>query len=412
MPPAGSLAPRGGRRDTKMIRRDDSEESVIRLLLFIDNFERHGTQGQLVRLANALEADSRFLPFVGCLKLQGGFLEELKVPEERTVEFPLETFYGPDGIRQIFRLWSFVRRNQIQLVHSQDFYANMICVAASGWTRRPPLIVSRRYEVLSDRKIHRFGERVSYLLASAVVTNSPVERDRLQRDFEVPPEQIHFIPNGVDLDRFSPARAESEANGAIDPNRPTLGVVARLEPEKGHDTILAAARSLIEEWPDLALVLVGDGSLRPDLEQSIRQHGMEHNVLLAGEQTDVLPWLGSFDIGLLTPRWGEGLPNALLEYLAAGRPVVATRVGGIPELVRHDQEGLLVEPGDPEALAESIAALLEDEARRDQMARTARGRAEAFGLDRMVETTCQLYLDLSARSVEKAASRPPIGAGG
>lgn len=389
-----------------------SGNPVLRLLLFVDNFDRHGTQGQLVQLANALEADARFHVHVGCLKRRGGFLDELQVPDERIVEFPLSRFYGPDGIRQMIRLWRFVRRHGIDLVHSQDFYANMLCVGACGWTPRPRLIVSRRYEILSDRKIHRLGERVSYARASAVVTNSPVERNRLQREFHVPEDRIHFIPNGVDLDRFSPGRAEGMTRRGKDADRPTLGVVARLEPEKGHDTVLAAFRGLVERWPDLQLVLVGDGSLRSELERIIRRRGLERNVTLAGEQTDVVPWIGSFDVALLTPHWGEGLPNALLEYLAAGRPVVATRVGGIPELVRHGREGLLVEPGDPEALAENVASLLQDDERRDEMARAARRRAEVFGLGRMIETTSRLYLDMTGRSPEESPAALPSGIGG
>lgn len=388
-----------------MTRSDDREEPTIRLLLFIDNFVRHGTQGQLVRLANALEGDGRFRVHVGCLKKRGGLLDELRVPDERTVEYPLRRFYGPDGIRQIFRLWRYIRRHRIELVHSQDFYANMICVAACGWSPRPPLIVSRRYEAVSQRKVHRIGERVSYLLASAVVTNSPVERDRLERDFRVPAGRVHFIPNGVDLDRFSPRRATRVARPLEDWDAPTVGVVARMVPEKGHDTVLEAIRMLTDRWPGLRLVLVGDGSLRSRLEERIRRHGLRDNVVLAGEQSDVLPWVACFDVALLTPHWGEGLPNAVLEYLAAGRPVVATRVGGIPALVRDGQEGLLVEPNDPEAVAESVASLLSDEDRRETMAGAARRRAEVFGLDRMIETTRHLYLDMMGRPPQ--ATRSP-----
>lgn len=389
-----------------------SGDSVLRLLLFVDNFDRHGTQGQLVQLANALEADARFRVHVGCLKRRGGFLDELQIPEERVVEFPLSRFYGPDGIRQMIRLWRFVRRHGIELVHSQDFYANMICVGACGWTPRPRLIVSRRYEILSDRRIHRLGERVSYARASAVVTNSPLERNRLHREFRVPEDRIHFIPNGVDLDRFSPSRAESMARQGKDADHPTLGVVARLEPEKGHDTVLIAFRSLVERWPDLKLVLVGDGSLRSDLEQIIHRRGLERNVTLTGEQTDVVPWIDSFDVALLTPHWGEGLPNALLEYLAAGRPVVATRVGGISELIRHGREGLLVEPGDSEAVAENVASLLQDDERREEMAQAARKRAEVFGLGTMIETTSRLYLEMTGRGPADSPSTLRRGIGG
>lgn len=388
------------------------KHTTVRLLLVVDNFERHGTQGQLVQLANALEEDERFHLYVGCLKLEGGLLEELRVPEDRTLEFPLRKFYGPDGIRQILRLRRFVRRHRIAVVHSQDFYANMLSLGACVWRSRPKLIVSRRYEILSNRKVHRLGEKVSYRLASAIVTNSPVEKKRLQREFGVPVDRIHFIPNGVDLDRYSPARAARMTKRNEERSGPTVGAVARLEPEKGHDVIIRMIPRLVQEWPNLTVILVGDGSQRPELETSIRELGIERNVILAGEQSDVVPWIGTFDVALLTPHWGEGLPNALLEYLAAGRPVVATRVGAIPDLVREGREGLLVDRGDPDGLAESVATLLRDDQRREEMGQAARSRAEGFGLDRMIQTSGNLYLNMVRRSPNQSANETPSWMGG
>jgi len=245
------------------------------------------------------------------------------------------------------------------------------------------------------------------------------------RDGLVSPAKITVIPNGIDCARFEGYRAPSD-EVPIGDRAPRVGVVARLHPAKGLDTLLDAAALLVARWPSLELLLVGDGEQRGALEDQARRLGLGPHLTITGMQRDVRPWIARFDVAVLPSR-REGLPNALLEYLALGRAVVASRVGGIPEIVRDGIDGVLVEPGDAPALAAAVDALLRDETRRIRLAQAARLRAREFGLDRTLDATSALYhgvlhgsvasadalvepgpyRDTRARAAPRAVSTPP-----
>lgn len=371
---------------------------MARVLLFIDNFDQGGSQGQLVQLANGLEQDPEFQVRIGCLARRGPLLSQLQVPGDRVVEFPLNRFYDARGIWQIASVSREVARHRIDLVHSLDFYANMICSAAAGWDPRTRLVVSRRYLFLSDRWLHRVGERWSYRLADAVVMNSTSVAREIERTGIVSPAKVVIIPNGIDLSRFEapfptlpgPRRAASMR----------IGVVARLCRDKGLEVMIEAFARLTHRWPDSELVIVGDGESRDGLEILIDNLGIGERVTLAGSQEDVRPWIATFDVAVLPSR-REGLPNTLLEYLAMGKAVVATRVGGVPDVIPDESTALLVPPENPGALAAAIDRLLKDPELRAALGEAAARRANAFSLERMVETTRALY-----RRLLNTAQRP------
>jgi glycosyltransferase involved in cell wall biosynthesis len=195
---------------------------------------------------------------------------------------------------------------------------------------------------------------------------------------------IAHIPNGIDVARFHP----------LDVTRPLrrLVTVARLRPEKGHDTLLEAAVRIVEVFPDVRLTIVGDGPLRADLEARVAGLGLEGRVRLAGHQEDVAAELREHDVFVLPSR-SEAFPNSVIEAMATGLPVVASAVGGIPELVDHGRNGLLVPPGQSGELAEAVIGLL----RRPSFARALGRKARVdvltrYSFDRMVHQFEALYL--------------------
>jgi glycosyltransferase involved in cell wall biosynthesis len=375
---------------------------AIRVLLFVDNFEQGGTQTQLLHLANGLARDPDFHVHVGCLKRRGPLLSQLEVPSERVAEYSLNRFYSARGAWQIARLAREIARHRIGVVHALDFYANVMCAAAAAWNPKLKLVVSRRYKQLSNRRLHRIGERWSYRLADAVVMNSAHVAREVVRQGLVSQLKVTIIPNGVDLGRFTSARASVKAKG-FGARRWRVGVVARLCADKGLETMLEAAAGLVPTWRALDVVLVGDGEQRSELEARVHKLGLRGHVTFTGAQADVRPWIGSFDIAVLPSR-REGLPNVLLEYLAMGRSVVATRVGGIPEVLRDGSTGVLVPPDDPASLAAAIDDLLRDSERRAAMEIAAKRRARDFSVQRMVGSTCKLYRRLLSNEAEGATA--------
>ena len=183
------------------------------------------------------------------------------------------------------------------------------------------------------------------------------------RSLEVPEERIHFIPNGVDPDRFRVRdRAEARAKLGIDKEQKLFVCLAILVPVKGHADLLHAFRTVHETRPETRLALLGDGPLRSALEEQARRDGTQSAVRFVGHVAyDRVPdWIAAAD-SLVLPSLNEGTPLAALEALTSGRPVVGTKVGGIPEVVRDETLGRIVGPGDPDALAVAMQQVLDAE---------------------------------------------------
>jgi glycosyltransferase involved in cell wall biosynthesis len=217
--------------------------------------------------------------------------------------------------------------------------------------------------------------------------------DRMAEEFDVPRRTITTIPNGVDLQRFSAAerrRAPSTDAQA----RVTIGTIGRLVPVKDQSNLLRALAMLEAGPAGVRASIVGDGPLRNDLDRERRDLGLEEMVQLPGFRADVEHALASFDIFVLSSQ-SEGMSNTILEAMASGLPVVATRVGGADELVQDGVTGLLVPAHDPAALAKALDTLVSDPGKRRQFGSAGRRRAlERFGLERMLNDYEHLYRDI------------------
>jgi glycosyltransferase involved in cell wall biosynthesis len=207
-------------------------------------------------------------------------------------------------------------------------------------------------------------------------------------------EKIVVIHNGCDLARTPRpgAAAELRYSLAIGAEDPVLLVVGRLEPQKGHSVLLHALPSVCAAFPKVRVVLLGEGSLRPDLEKQARDLAIEANVCFAGFQANIPDWLELADFTVL-PSFYEGLPLVAIESLAAGRTMVATAVDGTPEVIVHGSTGLTVPPGDAPALASAIRTLLANATFRHSLADAGRSWVhEHFTKEKQIAQTQQLYL--------------------
>jgi glycosyltransferase involved in cell wall biosynthesis len=259
-------------------------------------------------------------------------------------------------------------------------------------------VVATVHNIYTRPKLHR--RLWNLLLARTgdlVLTVSPQVWADVRRYDRVPPHRLRLLPNGISLAALQVRATREEARARLGLAGFCLGVVGRLEEQKGHVYLLEALPRLREAIPDLTLVIVGDGRLRDTLEGRARELGLESAVHFLGLRRDVPLIFRALDLYVMPSLW-EGLPLALLQAMGAGLPVVASRVSGAQEVIRPGDNGLLVPPAAPEALAAAILELYEGPDRRAEMGRRARLTvAENYSQEVMLRRLEALYLGLWAQ---------------
>lgn len=323
-----------------------------------------GTERQVAELAKSLDRDT-FAPHVACFD-RGGFREEeLRERGVPVLQMDMHSFIGPDPLRALLRLRSYVQTHGIRLAHTFDHPMNVFGVPAARLLRVPVVLSSQRsHRSLIPPKYLR-AIRFSDRLADGVVVNCNFVRDHLVSDYGVPARKIHVCYNALDTSRFHPAarRHPPQLEGA----RLVIGVVCVLRAIKGLSTLVDAFARLYHEDAGLRLLIVGSGPERERLEAQARDAGAIAGCVFHESASDVAGWLHAIDVFVL-PSLSEALSNSLMEAMASGCCAVASRVGGNPELVEHGETGLLFEAGDAQSLAAQLRSVCSDEGLRERLA--------------------------------------------
>jgi glycosyltransferase involved in cell wall biosynthesis len=373
------------------------------VLQLINSFHQGGSERQAVQLARLLAESNRYSVHVACLERQGVLMDEalrLNLPE--FPEYPLTSFYDLNAVKQLRRFAAYLREHRIEVVHTHDFYTNIFGIAAATLARVPVRIASRRETGGMRSRAQKRVELGAYRLAHAIVANA--EAVRLQLIAEgVEAEKITTVYNGLDLDRLTPkaslARDEilPRFNLPRDENRRFVTIVANLRHDvKDHPTFLRAARRVHEVIPEACFVIAGEGELTNAMRALASELEIERDVFFTGRCADVAGLLSVSDVCVLSSS-AEGFSNAILEYMAAARPVVATNVGGASEAIVEGATGHLVSAGDDEALAARIISLLREPERARRMGERGRLRVEEkFSCAAQLESTSNLYERLLA----------------
>lgn len=302
---------------------------------------------------------------------------------------------------QVFRL---IRREQVALVHTHTSKAGFVGRLAA-WLARIPVIVHTPhghifygYYGSALTRVFIALERLAARLTDRMVALTGLEmEEHLERGIGRR-EQFRVIPSGVDLDAIrlgAPPHETARARLGVDSETRLLVGVGRLEPVKGFQSLVKALPLILSVVPSARLLLVGEGSLRPVLEADARTLGVADRVGIVGVRSDVAAFLAAADL-VVVPSLNEGMGRVLVEAMALGRPVVATRVGGIPAVVADGETGALVPPDDPPALALAVSELLKDPGLRQQMGEAGYLRAEQFSLPVMESLLLELYRRLCA----------------
>jgi glycosyltransferase involved in cell wall biosynthesis len=371
----------------------------IRVLKVVPTLLCGGTENQVMTLSRSLNS-RRVHVELACLRRLGPYVEEAEVGMQLS-EYPISTFHSARTLAQQMRFATDIVRKRIEIVHAYNFYGNVFAIPPARLAA-PIVIASIRdrgpYLTAMQLRVQRYICR----LATRVLVNAEAVKDwLLAQGYD--PARIVVIRNGVDLGRFDtpidPDALRRELGLA--PGVPLVTVVSRLNYLKGLEHFLEAAAILAPRFPAVHFLVVGETRLGDDQYMTVLANlaerlGIAGRVHFPGLRSDIPAVLASTTVSVM-PSLNEALSNVLLESMAAGAPTVATRVGGTPEAVIDGVTGLLVPPGDAAAMAEAIARLLAEPGLAGALGRAARRTIEQqFSIDRMVESTEQLYVNLVA----------------
>jgi glycosyltransferase involved in cell wall biosynthesis len=346
-------------------------EKPLRLLLVVDSLEVGGAERHVADLAAALHRKGHEVE-VAC-SVAGGLaqrLQEAGVPFRPLTERLVKRRVSPAYARGVGRL---LKEKSFDLVHAH-IYASAVAAAIATRKTGPRLVITEHteasWQTWRTRRVSRWAHGRS---SHTIAVSTPIRRRLIEKD-RVPPDRVSLIPNAVIPAPDDPPNLSGTLpDGWLE--EPLVGVVARLQPEKGVATFLKAAALVSKASPGARFLVVGDGPLREELRDLVGRLGVEDRVRFLGYRTEARALIRLLDV-LVVPSLTEGSPLIVLEAMAAGVPVVASAVGGVPDQARHGEEGLLVPPGDPEALAGAMDELLRDPRRARRLGAAGRRRTE------------------------------------
>ena len=351
----------------------------MQVLLLVESLaNRGGTELQVLELIARVDAN-RFRLHVCCFD---GEKPAIEIPAPHVFQvFPLEKANSWAAIRQAFRLRRYIRRNGIDIIQTYFFKASVIGAAAAWRAGCRAVVTCRRdlWDTLGARHVRAMRWVNGW--TTRILANSEAVKTKVAELERVRPGKIDVLHNGVDMERFvRPAAGcrETRARVGIPEGAAVVGIVANLRPVKDLPLFLKAAREVAGQIPEAVFLIVGKGTLKPQLETLADELGIREKVYFAEGAGNVPEYLQIMRIGCLTSV-AEGFSNSILEYMAAGLPVVATAVGGAAEAVAHGVTGYLAQTRNAAELAGYIAGLLRDEEKREAMGRRGYERCrEAF----------------------------------
>jgi len=372
----------------------------LSVLHLVGSFHTGGSERQAVQLVRLLKASGRHEVHLACLDGSGVLRKDVeRLGLTEIPEYRLTSFYDANMIRQLRRFAAMLRERRVDVVQTHDFYSNVFGMIGAALARVPVRIAARRETKGWRSTAQKRVERMAYRLAHAIVANAEAVKTQLVSE-GVAANKIEVVYNGLDLERMRPASAAREELLAsfglpVESDLRFVTIVANLRHAvKDHPTFLRAASRVRQRCPQARFVLAGEGELTAAIEQLAVELGIGEQTFFIGRTERVADLLAASDVCVLSSQ-AEGFSNSILEYMAAGLPVVATDAGGNRELIVDGRTGFLVRERTPGAFAAPILQLL-----RDGVMRSAFGRAglercqEMFEMSVAVQNTQQYYEQL------------------
>ncbi|MBS1113636.1 MAG: glycosyltransferase [Nitrospirae bacterium] len=356
-----------------------------------------GVQSQLLTVLGNYDR-SRFYPIVCSLSGIGTIGRKM---EDMGVEVHCLNKLGNRlDLTIIQDLYRLMKKREIKIVRTHQYHANLYGRIAANLAGVPCIVVSIHNIYNRDRKIHRrmINRFLAGLTDKIIAVSETVGRDIIKYD-SIPKNKIMVIYNGIETNRFlhmsngSAVRTEFKIPSSVS----VIGIVGRLVHQKGHKYLLEAMVRIKARFPGSMLLIVGDGPLKGELTAYARDRGLGKDVIFAGSRMDIPDLLSAMDI-FVFPSFREGLGNALLEAMAAGKPIIATDVAPMREIINSEEVGILVPPKDSNALASAIEVLMSDRVRAEALGGAARRRALSFfDIKNTIDNYTGLFEDIMRR---------------
>jgi len=366
----------------------------MKILMLTTHFNYGGISRYILNLSRGLSARGNSVTVASS---GGDALKALEESGVRHLHIPIRTKFELSLriVMCLFKLIPFIKREKIDIIHSHTRVTQILGSILGNLTK--VVYVSTCHGFFKKRIVRKifpcWGKRV--------IAISDAVKEHLVRDFGIKPHRVKMVYNGVDSLRLSEMN-QQDTDRLRDKfglkKGPVVGIVARLSEVKGHRFLIEAMQKVIEEFPGAELFIVGEGRLKEALRRLVTSLGMEKSVVFYPSVPDTYEVLSVMDVFAM-PSLQEGLGLALMEAMAAGLPIVASDIGGIPALIKDGYNGLLVKPGDSGALAEAILSLLRDKHRASLTGKVARDFiTKNFSLEKMAEETERVYREVSAVS--------------
>lgn len=311
---------------------------------------------------------------------------------------------GKLDVHRLGGLAMLLKMGRFDIVHAHMFGSNVWGTVLGKLCGVPVVIAHEHNWSYTGELMRRMIDRhVIGRYATRFVAVSESNRTRMIELEGIPADKVLVLPTAYIPHRVN-VPTDVRAELGLAPEARIVGVAATLRVEKALEVMIGAIAQVVQRYPDAHLVIAGDGPQRGMLEAEAMRTGMSGHIHFLGERRDVTPMLHTVDVGALSSDW-EGMPLFVLECMATGTPVVATEVGGLPEMIEHERTGLLVPPRDPTALAAAISALLADPERGRRLAAAASERAHEFTIERVTERFATLYEQLLTGAAPEPESR-------
>jgi len=372
----------------------------IRLLLVIDHLDSGGAQRQIIELARRLPRQK--YDIVVC-NLDGN--RKTLQPEIEQENIPVFSVnqYGFIDMKALLKLFSYIRTNHFDIVHTYLFTADTYGRIAAILASTPVVIASMRSVDNWKNLLHKLTDKILAAGTDKIIVNAKEIQKFLQSVEKIPHRKIRVIYNGIDENLFELKVNSEKIRAGLGLKKEDLlvGIFARNDPVKDHKTFFQAAKIISHNFSNVTFLAMGYGMTNTFMKEIVQKFGIEDKVILKDHSPRYLSYLASVDISIISSLI-EGCSNVILESMALKKPVIATDVGGNPELVINGQTGLLVPPQNPEKLAEAIMNLINDTQKRASFGKAGKDRViKYFSMDKMVKNTMVLYDNILSEKLYK-----------